>query len=201
MRPLAAVIAIVLWPATLVSPPAEARPRHAPAPASAAPANSARRAEAPSTPELETAVEEAIRTSAPKLPKGASITGVRAASAIPLPPKRTRTTIEVTPPPRKAGPIAVSAVLVFWNEAAVVGRAPVTIDMMVPPEALVPDVPKGSSLILVVRKNLVEVSGPAVTSEAGDVGDIVPVLLRPSGRSLRAELVAKDRAIAVDDFR
>jgi hypothetical protein len=45
------------------------------------------------------------------------------------------------------------------------------------------------------------VSTPAVTAGDADVGDVVQVLLRPSGRALRAQLVAKDRALAVEDGR
>jgi hypothetical protein len=53
----------------------------------------------------------------------------------------------------------------------------------------------------VVSRGLVEVTTPAVTSADADIGDVVQVLLRPSGRALRAELVAKDRALALEDGR
>ncbi len=52
-----------------------------------------------------------------------------------------------------------------------------------------------------VRRGLIEVSTQAVTSADGDIGDVVQVLLRPSGRALRAQLVARDRSIAVEDGR
>jgi flagella basal body P-ring formation protein FlgA len=97
--------------------------------------------------------------------------------------------------------VAATGVLVFWKESDVVLRIPIHLDLSVPPEALIYDVPKGVALTLVVKRGLVEISTQAVTSSDADVGDVVQVLLRPSGRALRAEIVAKDRAIAVEDGR
>lgn len=151
--------------------------------------------------ELTTAVRDAIVASAPRLPKGAAVTGVRGPAAPAVPREITRAALEVTPPPRKAGAVAASAVLVLWQGDRVAARVPVTLELSVPPEALAYDVPKGSPVVLVVRKALVEVSAPAVAAVDGDVGDVIPVLLRPSGRSLRARLVSKDRAVATEDLR
>jgi flagella basal body P-ring formation protein FlgA len=64
---------------------------------------------------------------------------------------------------------------------------------------LVFELVKGAPVTLVVRRGLVEVTAPAVLSVDADVGDIVQVLLRPSGRAMRAHLVAKDRAVALED--
>ncbi|MBX3186768.1 MAG: flagella basal body P-ring formation protein FlgA [Labilithrix sp.] len=149
--------------------------------------------------ELAAIVRTALASSSAKLPKGATITGVRAAAAVELPLAPARVTIDVTPPPRRAGPSVAPAVLSFWGEESVIARVPVSIDLTVPPEALAPDVPKGSALVLVVRRGLVEVTAPAVAGADADVGDVVQVLLRPSGRALRAKIVAKDRAVAVDE--
>lgn len=149
--------------------------------------------------ELVAIVREAIASSGAKLPRGATLTRVRSATSVDLPNSSTRVTIEVTPPPRRAGAVVVPAVLSFWKDENVTARVPVTIELSIPADALVRDVSKGSPLVVVVRRGLVEVSAPAVSAADGDIGEVIQVLLRPSGRALRAKLVAKDRAVAVDE--
>lgn len=153
--------------------------------------------------ELAQLARAALASQAVRLPKGTKVIAARPSTAsmvrVPLAP--TRVTIDLTPPARRAGPVVATAVLVFWNDADIATRIPLHLDLSVPPEALVYDVPKGGVVTLVVRRGLVEVSAQAVTSSDADVGDIVQVLLRPSGRALRAELIAKDRALAVEDGR
>jgi flagella basal body P-ring formation protein FlgA len=92
-------------------------------------------------------------------------------------------------------------VLVFWRDEAVIGRVPVSLDLSVPPEALIWEVPKGASITVVVQRAGIEVSAPAVASTDGDIGDVVSVLLRPSGRSMRARIATRERAIAIEDGR
>lgn len=174
---------------------------HAKAPAvPAKPPATTRRATANELTEL---ARTAISTSAVRLPKGATLVAARpgAASNLDIPIAPSRVTIEITPPPRRAGSVTATAVLVFWKEADISARVPLHLDLAVPPEALLFDVPKGGILTLVVRRGLIEVSTQAVTSADADIGDIVQVLLRPSGRALRAQVVARDRAIAVEDGR
>jgi hypothetical protein len=63
----------------------------------------------------------------------------------------------------------------------------------------VPDVAKGATITLLVRRGLVEVSIGAVAGADGDTGGILPVLLKPSGRVVRARIVDKDHAVALED--
>jgi hypothetical protein len=152
--------------------------------------------------ELTELARTALASSATHVPKHSKLLAARAASAnveIPLAP--TRVTIDLTPPARKAGNVTATGVLVFWKDADVSARVPLYLDLSVPPEALVYDVPKGAVVTLVVQRGAVEVSAPAVAAADADIGDIVQVLLRPSGRALRAQLVTKDRALAVEDGR
>jgi hypothetical protein len=153
--------------------------------------------------ELTELARNAIATSSVHLPKGATLVAARpsAGAAVDIPVAPSRVTIDVTLPPRRAGTIMTTAVLVFWKDADVSARVPLHLELSVPPEALLFDVPKGGVLTLVVRRGLIEVSTQAVASADGDIGDIVQVLLRPSGRVLRAQIVAKDRAVAVEDGR
>jgi hypothetical protein len=146
--------------------------------------------------EIERAAREAMAATPPRLPKDAAVTGVRCATTPEVPAAPSRVTIEVARVPRRAGLVAVPAVLTFHTPAALSARVPVTIELDVPPGSLVPDVAIGSTVTLVVERGLVEITTPAVTSSGGDVGDVVQVILKPSGRALRAKLVAKDRAVA-----
>jgi hypothetical protein len=155
----------------------------------------------PAGAELAEMVRAAVAASAVKLPKGATIKFVRPTAAVDVQLSRDRITIEMTPPARRAGSVITTAVLTFWKGGDIVSRLPISIELSVPAQALVFDVPKGASLSVVVRRGLVEVTAPAVLAADADLGDVVQVLLRPSGRSLRAQLVAKDRALAVEDAR
>ena len=144
----------------------------------------------------------ALATSGAKLPKGATITNARPTTETTIPIAPSRVTMELTAlPSKRVGKMTTTAVLVFWKDADVAARFPVTLEIAVPAEALVADVPKGAPVMLIVQRGSVEVSAPAVTSADGDVGDVVQVLLKPSGRAMRAQLVAKDRAIATEDGR
>lgn len=131
-----------------------------------------------------------------KIPRGATITGVRP-SSIEVAPYDAVTAV-VTPPARKAGTITTPATLVFTSAGAIVARAPVTIEIDVPASAVAWDCAKGAPLVLVVQRGLVEVTSQAVAGADADVGDQIPVMLRPSGRILKAQLTAKDRAVAVE---
>ena len=153
--------------------------------------------------ELAELARAALVSSTVRLPKGAKVIAARPSTEgevlVPIAP--TRITMDLTPVARRLGKVTTAAVLVFWKDADIVARTPLRLDLLVPPEALVFDVPKGGVVTLVVRRGLVEVSTSAITAVEADIGDVVQVLLRPSGRALRAEIVAHDRAIAVEDGR
>lgn len=149
--------------------------------------------------DVERTAREAIALSAPKLPKHATVSGVRCSSSPEVPAMPTRVTIEVTPPPRRAGSaVPATALLVFYKDNDVAARVPITLELNVPPEALVSDVVKGAPVTIVVTHGLVEITAPGVTSSEGDVGDVIQVLLKPSGRAFRAKLVSKDRAQVIE---
>lgn len=179
-----------------VSAVAHAEP-HAPTAIASRPAKATRK---PVANELTELARTALATSTVRLPKGATLVTARPSTTnVEIPMAPSRISIDLTPPARRVGPIAATAVLVFWKEETVSARIPLHLELNVPQEALIYDVPKGASLSLVVRRGLVEVTAPAVTSSDADIGDTVQVLLRPSGRALRAQIIAKDRAIAVED--
>jgi hypothetical protein len=186
----------VLLSVLLLAGSAGAAPSKAPPHATARPAPTTKKL-TPS--EIERAGREAIAASAPRLPKSARIVAIRCATTPEVPIALSKVTIDVTPAPKKAGSIVTTAVLVFWRDADVGARVPITIELDVPASALVSDAPKGTPVTLVVTRGLVEVTAPAVTSADADVGDVIQVLLKPSGRAMKAKLVAKDRAVIVEE--
>lgn len=196
---LAIVVASIASTSVVGSAPTPPPAKHAPVAPPKSPSAPAPTTRAPVAGELAELARNAISSGSIRLPKGAVVSGARPTADAQMPIATTRVTIEMTPPPRKAGKVVATAVLVFWKESDIAGRLPIAIELSVPPEAMIFDVAKGASLTLVVQRGDVEVSAPAVTSADADVGDVVQVLLRPSGRAFRARIVAKDRAVAVED--
>ncbi len=133
-----------------------------------------------------------------RIPRGATVTTVRA-TALQVPDGFDRVTVDLPTLPRRAGAVTVTAAMSFVSEGDVLARITVPVDFNVPTEALVPDVAKGAAITLLVRRGLVEVSISAVAGADGDTGGILPVLLRPSGRVVRARIVDKDHAVALED--
>ncbi|MDB4942426.1 MAG: hypothetical protein JWP97_1960 [Labilithrix sp.] len=148
-------------------------------------------------PELEKLVRAGLDPA--RLTKGIAFTGVRSVAAQ-VPDGYDRVTVELPAYPRKAGPVTVTASLAFLgSEGEVIARITVPVDFAIPPEALVPDIAKGGGVTLVIQKGLVEVSMPAVANADGDLGNVLPVMLKPSGRIVRARLVDKDHAVALEE--
>lgn len=145
--------------------------------------------------ELETITKEAIASSHAKLLRGTTVVGVKTLSPVEVPSYAT-VVIDVATPARRAGKGSTSATLTFSDDTHVVARAVVTLLIDVPAESIPFDAPKGTPITVTVKRGLVEVSSPAVVAADADVGDVVGVMLRPSGRVMRARLVEKGRAVA-----
>jgi hypothetical protein len=222
MRAHAVLTVLALLVGSAASAPAAPRAKARPAPTQTAGAPSPAVTQPsgtrhPVANELTELARTALASSLVRLPKGATLLAARpsAASNVEIPVAPSRISIDLTQPARRVGPVTATAVLVFWKDAdgafpalagarstsEVSARIPLHLDLSVPPEALVYDVPKGGAVTLVVRRGLVEVTTQAVAAADADIGDVVQVLLRPSGRALRAQIVAKDRAVAVEDGR
>ena len=76
-------------------------------------------------------------------------------------------------------------------------RLSVPLELNLSQEATVYDVTRGSRVTLVIRRGLIEVSSVGTAGADADVGDLVPVILTPSGRTLSARLEDKDHAALV----
>ncbi|HZU82664.1 MAG TPA: flagella basal body P-ring formation protein FlgA [Polyangiaceae bacterium] len=132
------------------------------------------------------------------LSRGVTLAAVRMDRALDLAEGWTRVEVDVPRPPKKAGPFATSATASFFAGAEVVARIPVPIDLAISPDGAAYDAQRGSAVTLVVRRGLVEIRASAFAAADADVGDFIPVQLRPSGRVVRARLIGKDEALAVE---
>ncbi len=133
-----------------------------------------------------------------RMPKGATLGAVRGAS-VEVPDGFDNVTADLPTLARRAGTVPALAQLSFWLDGAVIAKIQVPLEVVVPAEALVPDVVKGAAILLLVRRGLVEVSIGAVAGADGDTGGILPVLLKPSGRMIRARVIDKDHAVSIED--
>ncbi len=156
----------------------------------------ARKAKKLSANEIDKLVRDAIEPT--RIPRGATLTTVRA-TALAVPDGYDRVTVELPNLPRRAGSVTVTAAVAFTGNGEIMARITVPIELAVTAEALIPDVAKGAAITLVVRKGLVEVSIGAVAGADGDTGAILPILLRPSGRVVRARLIDKDHALSLEE--
>lgn len=130
--------------------------------------------------------------------RGARLMEVRAPGPIELPAPVVRREVELSQLPRRAGSVTAAATLVLFTEAGEAARIALTAHFVLPAEAAVYEVPKGSIVTLMLQRGLIEVSAQAVTSADADVGDVVPVMVRPSGKTLRAKVVSRDRVLVAE---
>ncbi|MBK7395616.1 MAG: hypothetical protein IPJ34_04760 [Myxococcales bacterium] len=106
--------------------------------------------------------------------------------------------VDVPKPPRKAGVHTTSASLLFKRGPEVLLTLQVPIDIELPKEAALPEVPMKASLVLLVQKGAVEVRTKATAAGEGDVGDTIPVVVANTNKVLSVKLDAKDRAHLVE---
>jgi hypothetical protein len=130
------------------------------------------------------------------LPRGATITEIRGSRAS-IPDGWTRTVCELPRPPHRTGAVTSSASLTFYENEQALWRISVPVELALSQEAKLYDVERGSHVTLVIRRGLVEVGASGTTAADADIGDLVPVVLLPSGRTLSARLEDREHAVAV----
>jgi hypothetical protein len=149
-------------------------------------------------PEMDALVRDAIEAKPPR--RGVKLEAVRAERPVDVIDGWTRVEVEVPRPPKKAGPFDTNAFVSFYGaEAEVLARVPVPVELTVSDEGTSYDAPRGAHVTLVIQRSLVEVRIGAFAGADADVGDAVPIQLRPSGRVVRARLTSKDEALALED--
>jgi hypothetical protein len=104
-------------------------------------------------------------------------------------------TTQLPKSPRRAGEWTTTVMLSFEGEGQKLARVAVPAVFEISADGAAPDISKGAPLTLVIRTGLVEVSTKAVAGDNADIGETFAVTLRPSGKVVRAKLVAKGRAM------
>lgn len=141
---------------------------------------------------LENAVRDAVARS--PLPAGVALSAVRPSRAVEVAEGWTRVVADIPRPPHHAGPFATTAMLAFEGEEGLLARVPVAVVVDVSDAAAVFDIARGASIRLVVRRGLIEVTVSGTTTTDADIGGIVPVMIAPSGRVVRARILDRDHA-------
>ncbi len=148
-----------------------------------------------------TEIADAVRTQAASmtLPKSATISNVRA-MPLDVPADFQRVSFDLPKLPRRAGMITVPTSITFHGaDDVAIMRGVVKLDLILPPEAAFADIARGASVTLVIKRGLVEVSAAAVATTDADIGSVIPVTLKPSGRVLRARALDKEHVVFVEE--
>jgi flagella basal body P-ring formation protein FlgA len=145
-------------------------------------------------------VDALVRTAAASkdLGRGVTLATVRTNRTIDVADGWTRIDVDVPRAPKKAGTFSTIAIASLFAGDEVIARFPVSLDLSVSAEGAAFDAPRGSVVTLIVRRSFVEVRASGVAGADADVGETVPVQLRPSGRVVRARLVSRDEAVALE---
>jgi flagella basal body P-ring formation protein FlgA len=142
-----------------------------------------------------------VRAALPRerLPRGAALRDVRPPQSVTVPAGWTAVSVELARPPRRVGPFSATAYLDLRRGDELIARVPVRVDLTLSAEAATPDLARGAAVTLVVRHGLVEVRASGSATADADVGETLPVMLRPSGRIIRARLIEPALAVALEE--
>ncbi len=150
--------------------------------------------------EVDALVRGALATK--NLRRGISIDAVRIDHPVDVADGWTSVDVQMPRAPKRVGSFATTAVVTFLSaEREPLARIAVPVALAVTAEAAVFDAPRGTALTLVVRRDLIEVRVPATAETDADVGNPLPVQVRLSGHTVRARLVGRDEAIALESPR
>lgn len=128
------------------------------------------------------------------LRRGVTIAAVRAPKLSEVADGWTAVTASMPKPPRKTGRVPTTCALTFSRGTEVLARLAIPVDLDLAAEAAIPDTAKGAAVVVTVKSGLVEISAAALAAIDADVGEEILVNLRPSGKQLRAILIAPGKA-------
>lgn len=148
-----------------------------------------------SGPDLDRMSREAARKS---LPRGVDVVRTRTPPSLRIADGFDRVALELPRPPRRVGAATIGGAMIFSRDGEELGRTAITVEVTVSEEGAAPDVRQGSTVTLLVRRGLVELRVPGVVTSDADVGALVPLTLRGSGKAVRARLVDREQAILVE---
>jgi len=123
------------------------------------------------------------------MPRGVTLAAVRAPARIQVADGWSSVHVELPRPPRRVGRFATTAMVSFLTDGDPVAVVAVPVDLALGPDAARRDQGRGDPVNVRVRRGLVEVTIRGLASAEADVGDMLPVLLRSSGRTLQAQLI------------
>ncbi|MFO0553039.1 MAG: flagella basal body P-ring formation protein FlgA [Polyangiaceae bacterium] len=123
------------------------------------------------------------------LPRGATIAAVRPSAGVTVADGFDHVVAQVPKPPRRQGKLETSAMVVLSHGTEELARIAVPVELTLGPEAAIPDVKKGGSAILVVRRGLVEIRANVSALADVDVGETVQVSVSASGKTMRGKLI------------
>lgn len=142
-------------------------------------------------------VGEALRSDG--LPKGVTIARVRPRGPARVATGWERAEVQLPKPPRREGQWSTSVTVRLVRGDVLVASFGATVDFHVSAAAAQPDVARGASVTLVVRHGRVEVRVRGFADTDADIGQVLPVRLRPSDKVVQARLESTDRAIALEN--
>lgn len=135
------------------------------------------------------------------LKKGITLTSVKPPARVKIAAGWDAVRVRLPKNPRRKGKWSTTAMLSFDAGGERIARVAVRVTFHLTEEATRPDIKKGTQLTLTVQSGRVAVSVKAYAGADADVGDTFNVQLRPSGRLVRAKLVAPRRAVALGGSR
>jgi hypothetical protein len=146
-----------------------------------------------------TDIEQIVRQGlGPKLKRGVTVNAVHPAGPMIVPDGYTVVTAEIPRPPRRSGSFACDASVTFYENSQAIRMLSVPVELLLSAEAAVADVVHGARLNLVIRRGLVEITTSGTAGADADVGDPIPVVVHPSGRTIMARLEDPEHAVALD---
>jgi hypothetical protein len=135
------------------------------------------------------------------LPIGVTLSRVESKLPLTVPLTATFGRVELPRLPRRAGPLTTSGQIEIVHEGAVVGRMPLTLQLVISEGAARPDVPKGSDLTLVITRNAATISARGVAMQDAEIGQIALFKVPLTGKILRARVESADRAVVLEGGR
>ena len=144
-------------------------------------------------------IEQITRAALPAtMPRGTALTALRTPKSIDVADGWDTITASVPRPPHRIGSFPTTVTLGFMSGVERLAEISFPIDVTVTAEGAAFDLARGGQLTLIVKRGLVEVEAQAFAAADADIGAVLLVTLRPSGRVVRARLLTADRAELVD---
>jgi hypothetical protein len=120
------------------------------------------------------------------LPKGVTLSGLEAKSALTLPLRGVAGTATLPKLPRRAGAATTTAMVEILLDGTLVRRAPILVRVVIDPSAARADVPRGHALTLVIERRSATISTDGIALRDTEIGEIAPFRVRRTGRVINA---------------